>query len=128
MTGGKSVASMGVQTLHSTIITPPPNVYPTPHLANYSFFKCKVLGESEMISPHLLRRPTNAGRERKPPAKKEKTERPAKEMTFSFIRRRSLKSTTTEGSGREGWSPTKKKKKKVKRGKIVLTRWPLNMN
>lgn len=65
-----------------------------------------------MISPHLLRRPKNAGKERKPPAKKEKTERRAKEMTFSFIRRRSLKSTATEGTGEGGVVSYQKKKKK----------------
>lgn len=42
-----------------------------------------------------------------------------KDMTFFSVRRWSLKSDASEGQSWRG---------RAKKGKIVLTRWPLNMN
>lgn len=117
--GGKTVASMGVQSLYSTN-NPPTHTHQTctqtPIRLIIRFFKCKTVGESEMISPQLLSRRKSEGKK----ATVKKKEERMKEMTFFSVRRRSLMSDATEGPS---WRGRVKKK-----GKIVLTRWPLNMN
>lgn len=57
-----------------------------------------------MISPQLLRRPKNAGKERKPPAKKEKTER-----NDFLLHTAEVFEVDRDGGKQEGGSPTKKK-------------------
>lgn len=57
-----------------------------------------------MISPQLLRRPKNAGKERKPPAKKEKTER-----NDFLLHTAEVFEVDRDGGNQEGGSPTKKK-------------------